>query len=258
MLDQGNSESVEKRRTAFQEDLKFAERRTVDTRSGVSSYAEAFNLSDEELIKLMRQRTTLDLGSGPGLLGAQLALLGLRENNPNLFPVDSLNIRFASPNYREGDLVSELESLAIDPNPSEIEQAIRIAKRHRLSYSWHDLSDIPSNKYDNILSLWGFPCYSDFGHIFFPKKNEDDEIASNKLKFGSESKVVFKQLIRLLKPSGIMLLHNGFNIIQWNQDVGMHEEFARFFAQQGVQAQVLVARQLGSHPGSFTKIIKSL
>lgn len=189
----------------------------VDRDGTFEDAANCFDMSIEELDKTLAGKNVLDLGSGPGLLAKRCYIKKVKD--PNYEPprkVESMNIRFNDPNYRDKYLnrppiqievgednypIPTLGTNGIDDG--EIKSAIEEAERNFSSLDWNDLKKIQPNLYDVIISNNGFPYYSDFRvlSIMGKKKYEKADIilSDNDLE-------VFKGIAHVLKPGGTAYL----------------------------------------------------
>ncbi|HEX7042651.1 MAG TPA: hypothetical protein VF189_05370 [Patescibacteria group bacterium] len=223
----------------------------LETNSGIAEYATTLGKSPLQLQELMANKTVMDLGSGTGRFAAEVALRAIRHpNEPTPKHIDSVNIMYRASDYEMQTLPLKLPGET--PTQAEIQQAWMLARENFKSWDWHKLSEAPNGAYDVILSSLAFPLYSDFKYTK-PESSGEYEKMQKKgsfIKFGRESKHVFRELSRVLNVGGAMLLNTGFPLSAWEQSPRTQKEVNDFFTKLGCSIQMS-----SSHPDSNNPVL---
>lgn len=234
----------------------------AETCGNIKKDAELLGMSESKLESSLERKVVLDLGSGIGRFARESALRRKHQRNyPSPVRIDSLNIRYSMLDY--GNLLDEIinsgstdTSLSYESNNGtkkvafndpDVIEAVSEAKAEFLGLDWHDLSSIPREEYDVILSVNGFPYYSDFSFNRPENEKEAEQCADREkdfLVFGNDSKMVFQQLIPLLKRGGVMMLTTECPSWLWKHSTDQFKnDFRDFFASNNCIAEVIQTEQ---------------
>lgn len=185
-----------------------------ETSVGIEGYAGKLGLPAGRLLELVSGKDVMDLGSGRGTFAAELEMLRLSEDYKAPKSIISVNRRYKFGKtyddffkWREDALGDKLmlslpkvegyKRITVPYDDISVKNAWERSKKGWRDWDWNtDLVKCPDSSVDIIVSRSGFPYYSDLHHDI------DDE----KIDFGPQSKSVFTQLARILRPGGRMEL----------------------------------------------------
>jgi len=189
-------------------------------------------------------KVVLDMGSGTGMLAIEMEIRRQRGEEPVAKRVDSLNARYAHPQYKYQHWFLVLrEKFGKSMGVAEIRNAIHTAKKHFLALDWNDLSAIPDETYDVICAVFSFPAYGDF--IETKHKNMLDKGVVT-VKWGPRSQNTFGHLTRILAKGGFMDLDVEWSLRAWtNTSPEVRNKIQDFFASRGCTLQLRAGADVG-------------
>lgn len=239
----------------------------AETDRNTTEYAEELGLTVKQLITLIKDRDVMDLGSGVGVFAAEMYYwksLGY----PTPSKVDSVNLRFAAPDYQDflkNQIYKNNPQKKLLKPPRKLDfhffgqdkkrqTAWQEAQKHFLGLDWNNLSEVEDGSYDVIISIHGFPRYSDLKYTKpeSPEEYDAQTALGTAFKFGEQSKQVFKSLTRILRPGGVALLSTPFPQGGWERSPKFREEITIFFANLGCELEVIPTTEI------FSLLIKKL
>lgn len=184
-----------------------------ETGRGIARYASELGFSSDEFTALIANRRILDLGSGRGMFGYDVAV-AKKMGEPAPRQVISVNSRYAREDY-----LSEhrqwLRQQGMQDN--ELWEEVRQGWR---ANRWEHIGEIMQNEepFDVVLSVVAFPHYSDFYQTGFTR-------------MGSQSKDIFEQLFQVSRR----ILCTTIPEWIWNQNPEFQYDVWSFFNETNIQ-----------------------
>jgi len=235
-------------KSVAEEDLK--KWKHAVTRRNAGEYEEWLGMSENELWSLLSNKVVMDLASGLGIFGADVALAsypGSSWQPPKR--LDMVDIQYANPDY-EASWKKRIENfqhitdspamISLPPSSGHkkiqfpyddevVQTALKKANEWRKAFSWNDLSELP-NDYELILSSFGFPYYSEIAHPLD---------ASYPVLIDEESRGVFKQIVGKLVPGGKFIGYTNFSEKGWKSNQKYQNEMTSFFDELGCKVEIV-------------------
>lgn len=205
---------------------------------GIEDYMHELGLTLPELQDFIRDQIVLDVGAGNARFAREVEIwngLGL----PAAQRIDSLNVAYGTADWNTlansyANMQAGISPPIPDGHPIQLSDEVVVAAQGRvegrlLPLDWRDLSSIPDATYDRIISVAGFPYYSDLIKT----------ARANQSVIGTSSAETFTGLMRILKPGGICRVTVPILFDEWEKITVFRDSLKEFFRTLGCTVEAI-------------------